>query len=64
MFLRILPAMDTTGTFKMVKGELRKQGFDPEQVKDQLYVMKPGSERYVPLSRDFATQILAGGGGY
>lgn len=64
VFLRILPAMDTTGTFKMVKGELRKQGFDPGQVKDRLYVLKPGSERYQPLSRDFAAKILAGDGGY
>jgi citronellyl-CoA synthetase len=64
LFLRILPAMDTTGTFKMVKGELRKQGFDPEQVEDRLYVMKPGTERYQALSREFAAQILAGNGGY
>lgn len=64
LFLRVLPAMDTTGTFKMVKGELRKQSFDPEQVDDKVFVLKPGSERYEPLSRAFAAKILAGDGGY
>ncbi len=64
LFLRILPDMDTTGTFKMLKGELRKQGFDPGLVADELYVMKPGSARYEPLTRQFAAKILAGNAGY
>lgn len=63
-FLRILPDMDTTGTFKMLKGELRKQGFDPQQVSDKLLVMKPGSDTYEPLTEAFAKKILAGKGGY
>lgn len=63
-FLRILPAMDTTGTFKMLKGDLRKQGFDPARVADPLLVMKPGSEHYEPLDAKFAAAALAGNGGY
>ena len=64
LFLRILPEMDTTGTFKMLKTDLRKQGFDPDLVSDQLYVLKPGAERYEPLERDFFATILAGEAGY
>lgn len=64
VFLRILPSMDTTGTFKMLKGDLRKQGFDPAEVKDQLLVMKPGSERYEPLTPEFSGEILGGSAGY
>lgn len=63
-FLRILPEMDTTGTFKMLKGELREQRFDPAKVSDILYVMKPGSDHYETLTDEFAKQILAGDGGY
>ncbi|MEP5323539.1 long-chain-acyl-CoA synthetase [Marinobacter alexandrii] len=63
-FLRILPEMDTTGTFKMLKGELREQRFDPAKVSDTLYVMKPGSDQYEPLTDDFAKQVLAGNSGY
>jgi citronellyl-CoA synthetase len=64
VFLRILPELDTTGTFKLVKGELRKQAYDRAQVEDPLYVMKPGSGTYEPLKDDFAARIAAGEGGY
>jgi citronellyl-CoA synthetase len=64
VFLRILPEMDTTGTFKMVKGDLRKEAYDPDQVSDALYVMKPGSTEYEPLDREYAATILAGEAGY
>lgn len=64
VFLRIQGDIDVTGTFKMVKGELKKEGYDPERVGDPLYVMKPGSERYEPLDSAFAGEIAAGRGGY
>ena len=64
VFLRIQPEMDTTGTFKMVKGELRKQGYDPEQVGDALYVLKPGAARYEPLDPEFAGRIRTGDAGF
>lgn len=64
VFLRIQSEMDTTGTFKMVKGDLRKQGYDLEQVSDPVYVMKPGSERYEPLDAKFLARIKAGDAGY
>ena len=64
LFLRILTGMDTTGTFKMLKGELREQRFDTNKVSDLMYVLKPGSSRYEPLTEAFARKILAGDGGY
>ena len=64
VFLRIQRELDTTGTFKLVKGELRKQAYDPDLVTDELFVMKPGSNKYVPLDRDFADRLRAGEGGY
>ena len=64
VFLRIQPEMDTTGTFKMVKGELRKEGYDLEQVTDALYVMKPGSKVYEKLSAELAATIKAAAAGF
>ena len=64
VFLRIQRELDTTGTFKLVKGELRKQAYDPQQVEDELYVMKPGAGRYEPLDKAFAKKLRAGEGGY
>ncbi len=64
VFLRIQAELDTTGTFKLVKGELRSQAYDLAQVNDPLYVMKPGSSRYELLDAAFAAKIRAGAAGY
>jgi len=64
LFLRIEPEIDVTGTFKMVKGKLREEGYDPARVTDPLYVMKPGSSRYETLDAGFATLIAQGAAGY
>ncbi len=64
VFLRIQRELDTTGTFKLVKGVLRKQAYDLEQVEDDLYVMKPGSDEYAPLDQAFAKKLRAGKSGF
>lgn len=64
VFLRIQRELDTTGTFKMVKGELRKQGYDLEQVTDPIYVLKPRSDTYELLDSEFAALLSAGKAGY
>ena len=64
VFLRIQPELDTTGTFKLVKGELRKQAYDLEQVTDPIYVLKPRSTAYELLDTEFAASLRAGEAGY
>jgi len=64
VFLRILPEMDTTGTFKMVKGDLRKEAYHFDKVSDQLHVMKPGSSVYQPLDSDFVELMERGEAGF
>lgn len=64
VFLRIQSDIDVTGTFKMVKGDLRRQGYDPGQVAERLYVMKPGATVYEPLDLDYYATILAGQAGF
>ncbi|MDZ7785253.1 MAG: long-chain-acyl-CoA synthetase [Halioglobus sp.] len=64
VFIRVQSDIDTTGTFKMVKGQLRKEGYDIEAVQDPLYVLKPGTETYTPLDPSFVAEIRAGRGGY
>ncbi|MAT92128.1 MAG: long-chain-acyl-CoA synthetase [Halioglobus sp.] len=64
LFLRIQPELDTTVTFKMVKGDLRKQGYDLEQVEDPLFVMRPGDAVYTPLDASFLARIKSGQGGF
>ncbi len=64
VFLRIQRELDTTGTFKLVKGDLRKQAYDLDQVQDPLFVMKPRSDSYEPLDAEFAATLKAGKAGY
>ena len=64
VFIRVQKELDTTGTFKLVKSELRKQGYDLNQVGDPLYVLKPRSEVYERLDAEFAAVLRAGNAGY
>jgi citronellyl-CoA synthetase len=64
LFLRIEQEIDVTGTFKMVKGKLRDEGYDPARISDPLYVMKPGSSRYEPLDPAYAAVIARGDAGF
>ena len=57
VFLRVQNELDTTGTFKMVKGELRKEGYDLDQVKDPLFVLKPRSALYEASDGRFCSHI-------
>jgi citronellyl-CoA synthetase len=64
VFLRVQRELDSTGTFKLVKGELRKQAYDLDVVTDPLYVLKPGASRYEPLDAGYAAKIRAGKAGF
>ncbi len=65
LFLRVHPDMDTTGTHKMKKGELRQEAYHLDQVgQDTIYVLKPGSKEYCLLDQDFYQSILDGNSGY
>jgi citronellyl-CoA synthetase len=57
VFLRVEQDIAVTGTFKMMKGKLREEGYNLDRVSDPLYVMKPGSQHYEPLERAFADAI-------
>jgi fatty-acyl-CoA synthase len=60
VFLRLLPALESTGTFKPRKQDLVREGFDPAQMSDPLYVDDPRAKAYVPLDRSRHAAILSG----
>jgi citronellyl-CoA synthetase len=64
VFLRIEAEMEVTGTFKLVKGDLRREGYDISQISDPVYVMKPGQTVYEPLDQQFLAKLRAGLAGY
>jgi len=59
VFVRILPALETTGTFKTRKMELVADGFDPGKIKGPLYVHDP-KKGYVKVTKGVFEKIGAG----
>jgi len=59
-FVRLTGVLETTGTHKIKKFQLREEGFDPECICDPLFVMLPGGESYVELTADIYREIADG----
>ena len=64
VFLRIQGELATTGTFKLVKGELRKQAYHVGEITDDLYFLPPNSENYEPLNQIAYQAVIEGRSGY
>lgn len=60
LFVRFVPDFEWTATHKIKKTNLKTQGYDPSQVKEDLYVLLPGSEGYVALNNEIYRDMLAG----
>lgn len=57
-FVRVLERLDTTGTFKIQKSQLRAAGADPSKVHDPLYLRL--DDRYVPLTQELWHDVREG----
>mgnify|MGYP006952291446 CR=1 FL=1 len=56
--VRILEKVDMTGTFKLKKMDLQKEGFDPRKIKNKLYYLNDG--KYQELTSEVYDSILKG----
>ena len=64
VFVRVQTEIEVTGTFKMVKGDLKREGFDINAIDDPVYVMKPGSTTYEALDSDYLETIRSSAAGF
>jgi len=65
VFIRIIEELETTGTFKLKKNDLREEAYHLDKVKgDQVYIKKPGQNKYVPLEEDYYQIIESGNAGF
>jgi fatty-acyl-CoA synthase len=60
VFLRILSALEATGTFKPRKQDLMQSGFDPSRMTDPLYFDDARSQRYIPVDAALYAAIVDG----
>jgi solute carrier family 27 fatty acid transporter 1/4 len=47
-----------TGTFKLQKVELQKEGFDVTKIKDKMYFYD--GDRYIPMDKELHTKVVTG----
>jgi fatty-acyl-CoA synthase len=59
LFVRLLPEMETTGTFKQRKMDLVSEGYDPAKVKGPLFFLDP-KRGYVKVTKTVHDKIAAG----
>ena len=59
LFLRITDHADMTGTFKLKKIDLQKEGFNPELIKDKLF-FRNGKNEFVKLTKEMYDDIISG----
>ena len=57
LFLRVAPQISYTGTFKIQKGQAKREGVNLDLIeqsgsKDKLYWLPPGSTSYLPYRRE------------
>lgn len=60
LFLRLKPEQEVTGTFKFKKVDLKREGFDPAQIAEPLYVLADRSRGYEPLTAALFKKISSG----
>jgi citronellyl-CoA synthetase len=64
VFIRLQQQADTTVTFKLFKGKLRKEAYHLDQVDEPIYVLKPRSNNYELMDEAFYQQLVGGNAGY
>ncbi|TXH02901.1 MAG: long-chain-acyl-CoA synthetase [Nevskiaceae bacterium] len=57
LFLRLREQQEVTGTFKYRKVELKREGFDPGEIDEPLYVLADRHRGYEPLGQDLFARI-------
>ncbi|MCP1775351.1 fatty-acyl-CoA synthase [Bradyrhizobium japonicum] len=60
VFIRISRELDATETFKQKKGELAREGFDPELISDPLFMLDPKSGAYAALDSEMHSKVIDG----
>lgn len=60
VFVRLKNDIETTGTLKVRKVDLVKEGFDPLNTSDPLFVADAEKKTYVPIDQDMLRDIVSG----
>jgi citronellyl-CoA synthetase len=59
-FIRFLCELSTTSTFKIKKSKMKEEAYNIEKIEDPIYILLPGTKKYVPLSNIIYENIEKG----
>jgi len=59
-FVRIRKEIDATSSFKQLKSNLQKEGFNPAHIKDPLYFLDPEKCKYIKITKNVYDDIEKG----
>ncbi|XP_026577892.1 very long-chain acyl-CoA synthetase-like [Pseudonaja textilis] len=57
-FIRIQEKLEITGTFKLCKSHLLKDGFNPATISDPLFFLDDSEKNYIPMTEEIYSSIL------
>ncbi|XP_071533896.1 long-chain fatty acid transport protein 4 isoform X4 [Panulirus ornatus] len=60
LFVRTAKELEMTGTYKLKKVTIQKEGFDPRNIKDKIFFLDVKKKAYIPLSEDVYDKIIRG----
>jgi citronellyl-CoA synthetase len=60
VFLRIRKTLDLTGSYKITKVDLKREGYDIEKITDRIYIWEASKKTYIPFDSDLYEQLKAG----
>jgi fatty-acyl-CoA synthase len=60
LFVRVVQELAHTSTFKSQKVDLRKEGYNTEEVEDPIYVLAGRDEGYVEFYDEYPKEVADG----
>ncbi|TKS68988.1 Long-chain fatty acid transport protein 1 [Collichthys lucidus] len=60
VFLRLMPSVDTTGTFKIQKTRLQREGYKPQDSSEEVYFLNSRAGRYEAVTDELYSAITEG----
>ncbi|KAJ3649383.1 hypothetical protein Zmor_021130 [Zophobas morio] len=60
LFVRVMKSVPLTGTFKLMKVDLRKEGFNVEKIQDELFIYDAINSTYVELTPNIYEGLITG----
>ncbi|MGE5372413.1 MAG: long-chain-acyl-CoA synthetase [Solirubrobacterales bacterium] len=57
-FIRLRDTLDATNSFKQMKTQLQKEGFNPSTIKDPLYFLDPEQNTYIAITPELYAKIV------